>query len=117
MDSSPPGSIDTSFTPSAARCCLYFPTLSEPVDETLRTIGERKRDSASIRELPLRGLATPAGMPASCRARTSLAQLPGASPAGQTMTEHPATRAAANLRAGNRSGEFQAANAATTPTG
>ncbi len=42
---------------------------------------------------------------------------PGTSRDGRTMTEQPAARAGATLRAISTAGKFQAVKAATTPTG
>src|SRR5690606_18962757 len=113
----PPSSMETFFTPSAARCRICLPTGTEPVTDTLRTMGDEIRCRAIISELPVTKLTTPFGTPASWQAWTRAAQDAGASPAGLTMMLQPAPKAAAILRAGSNAGKFQAENAATTPTG
>ena len=113
----PPSSIDTFFTPSAQRCSSCLPTGTEPVKDTLRTMGEPIRWRAMRSESPVTRLTAPGGISASWQAWISAMQEPGASDAGLTITEQPAPSAAAILRAGSRAGKFHAENAAHTPTG
>ena len=66
---------------------------------------------------PVSRLTTPGGRPASWQHCTIRATEVGASSAGRQMMEQPAASAGAILRAASTAGKFQAAKAATTPTG
>ena len=80
--------------PAPARC---LPTGIEPVNDTLRTIGDAIRCSETFAGTPNTRLSTPAGTPASTKQRTSSTQLPGVSSDALRMSEQPAAERAADL--------------------
>src|SRR5262245_55863458 len=113
----PPSSIETRFIPSAHCLRTDFPTETEPVSDTLRTIGEAISSLASVDDGPVTTVNTPGGKPASTSASAIAKHEPGASEAGRATTEQPAASAAAILREGRRAGKFQAESDRQTPTG
>ena len=107
----------TRFMVSAAAFSTRLPTGTEPVSVTLRTTGEAMMRGEMTLMSPVSRLTTPGGRPASWQHCTMRATEVGASSAGRQMMEQPAASAGAILRAASTAGKFQAAKAATTPTG
>jgi hypothetical protein len=66
---------------------------------------------------PKTRLSTPAGRPASAKARTMAMQVPGVSSDALMMSEQPAASAPAILRAGVMPGKFHGVKAAQGPIG
>src|SRR5918999_2046038 len=113
----PPSSSVVRLTPLAASAARCLPTGIEPVNDTLRTIGDGIRCSDTFAGTPNTRLSTPGGTPASTTQRTSSTQLPGVSSDAFRISEQPAASAPPILRAGVSVGKFHGVNAATTPTG
>src|SRR5690606_12402164 len=89
----------------------------EPVKEILRITGCAIRYSEISAGTPKTRLATPAGRPASAKARISSAGDAGVSSGALTMIEQPAASAPDSLRTTWLIGKFQGVKAATGPTG
>src|SRR5436190_24035359 len=89
----PPSSIVVRLTPFAASPARCLPTGIEPVNDTLRTIGEAIRCSDTLAGTPNTRLSTPGGTPASTQQRTSSTQLPGVSSDAFRISEQPAASA------------------------
>src|SRR5262249_1684703 len=113
----PPSSMVTRFTVSAAAFSTRLPTGTDPVSVTLRTTGEASSFGEMTLMAPVSRLTTPGGNPAAWQHSTMRATEVGASSAGRQMIEQPAASAGAILRAARMAGKFQAAKAATVPTG
>ena len=84
---------------SAAWCINCLPTGTEPVKLTLRMIGDSNSAVLTIDALPWTSCATPAGMPASAKARNISPVQPGVSCGGREITVQPAASAAATFLA------------------
>ena len=108
-----------SFMILGAACAINTrPTSVDPVNDNFLTTGLAQTSSPKPREFDV-GVtdSNPAGRPArSANAARANAES-GVSAAGLKMIEQPAASAGANLRATMADGKFQAAMAATTPTG
>ena len=105
------------FIPSAASRVRCLPTGMEPVNVTLRMMGEGMRCSETSAGTPNTRFSTPRGRPASCRARVIATAVPGVSSEGLRMHEHPPASAPAILRAGVTAGKFHGVTSRATPTG
>ena len=80
---------------SAASFIRCLPTGTEPVKLTLRMTGEFISVVETRSALPWTSCATPAGIPASAKARNSSPVQPGVSCGGRLITGQPAASAAA----------------------
>ncbi|MCY1245146.1 hypothetical protein D9M72_582680 [compost metagenome] len=101
--------------PASAASCL--PTGTEPVNETLRTMGEAMRYSDTSCGTPHTTLSTPGGRPASWNSRAIATTALGESSGPLRMMVQPAAMAAAILRMAWLYGKFQGVKAAHTPMG
>ena len=101
--------------PASAASCL--PTTVEPVKLILRITGWGIRWPEISAGLPYTRPITPAGTPASAKARSSAAGAAGVSSAALTMIEQPVVSAADTLRTAWLIGKFHGVKAATGPTG
>ena len=98
-----------------AASCL--PTTVDPVNDIFLIMGCGIRYSEISDGTPYTRLITPAGTPASAKARISSAGEAGVSSGALTMIEQPAASAPDSLRTTWLIGKFQGVNAATGPTG
>ena len=101
--------------PASAASCL--PTGTEPVNETLRTMGDWIRYSETSPGTPQTTFSTPGGRPASWNMRAIATTALGASSGPLRMSVQPAPSAATILRIAWLNGKFHGVNAAHTPTG
>src|SRR6218665_2326133 len=108
---SPPSSMGMGlmWLPASAAICL--PTGTEPVNETLRTMGEAMRYSDTSLGTPHTTLSTPGGTPASWNRRAMVTTALGESSGPLMMIVQPAATAAAILRMAWLYGKFQGVNA------
>ncbi len=113
----PPSSMVTRFIVSAASLTRCLPTGIEPVKEILRISGLAIRCSEISPGMPKTRLSTPAGKPASAKARAISTAVPGVSSEAFRISEQPAPSAPAILRAGVIAGKFHGVKAAQMPTG
>src|SRR5690606_12430566 len=113
----PPSSIDTFFMVPAHCSISCLPTLVDPVNDSLRTMGLPVSSPPTTSDLPVTTLSTPAGMPASAASSASASAEYGGAVAGLRTLVHPAASAAPALRVIMALGKFHGVMAATTPTG
>src|SRR5215475_3119090 len=113
----PPSFIVTRFMWDPASEASCFPTATEPVNETLRTIGDLIRYCEISLGTPQTTLSTPFGNPASWNMRAIATTALGVSSGPLMMIVQPAPTAAAILRIAWLYGKFQGVNAAQTPIG
>jgi hypothetical protein len=97
--------------------CSPNPTEVEPVKDSPATRGSRARASPTTRPLPWTTLKTPAGRPASWRARARCVADRGVSSAGMNTTVLPETSAGAVFHAGMAMGKFHGVMSVKTPRG
>ena len=113
----PPSSMVTRFMCSPASAASCLPIGVEPVNEILRMTGCGMRYSEISAGTPKTRPITPAGTPASWKARISSAGEAGVSSGALTMMEQPVASAAESLRTTWLIGKFHGVKAATGPTG
>jgi hypothetical protein len=94
-----------------------LPTGTEPVNDTLRTIGDSIRCFETSAGTPQTTFSTPGGRPASWNIRAIATTALGVSSGPLSTIVQPAPTAAAILRIAWLYGKFQGVNAAHTPTG
>ena len=96
------------------------PTAVEPVNDSLRTVGEAHSVLPTAIELASSAgttLKTPGGKPARCASSASASAESGVCSAGFTTTGQPAASAGATLRVIIAFGKFHGVIAAATPIG
>jgi len=121
MNGALPPSSSESFFKVGALCCIRMrPTAVEPVNVSLRTIGDAHSalptsiDCASSAGITF---STPGGKPARCDSSASASADSGVCSAGLMTTVQPAASAGATLRVIIAFGKFHGVIAAQTPTG
>ncbi len=96
---------------------MRLPTALEPVKVTPAIRGSSRRASSISAVRPVTTFSTPAGSPASCRARAKCSPESGVSVAGLKTAALPVASSGASLRAGVISGSFHGLITRMTPMG
>ena len=113
----PPSSMWAGFMALAARPARCLPTGTDPVNAMNLMAGS----GITLREIssgtPNSTFSTPAGSPASSKARAISETVAGTSSEGLITMEQPAASAAEIFRIGPPAGKFHGTNAPTGPTG
>ncbi len=94
-----------------------MPTGTDPVNAMNRMAGSGITAREISSGTPKSTFSTPAGSPASSKARAISETVPGTSSDGLITMEQPAARAAEIFRIGPPAGKFHGTNAPTGPTG
>src|SRR6266404_386509 len=113
----PPSSNVQRFISDPANEAISLPTATDPVNETLRTIGDVIRYFDTSEGTPQTTFRQPGGRPESWNSRASATTALGASSGPFSTMVHPDPTAAAILRIAWLNGKFQGEKPAQTPIG